>query len=93
MKLDGPYSELAGKGTPMSACLPLPLPLPLPLTLTLTITLLLPLPLPLPLYRQDPAMRSCLEASPTLSLAQCALRAALLSVELMRGLTEVRARA
>ena len=35
-------------------------------------------------------MRSCLEASPPLSLAQCALRAALLSAELMRGLTEDR---
>ena len=39
---------------------------------------------------QGTAMSACLEATPPLSLEQCALRAALLSAELLRGLTEER---
>jgi len=39
---------------------------------------------------QGNAMSTCLEATPPLSLEQCALRAALLSAELLRGLTEER---
>ena len=39
---------------------------------------------------QGTAMSACLEATPPLSLEQCGLRAALLSAELLRGLTEER---
>ena len=41
-------------------------------------------------HGHGPALSACLEARPPLSLEQCALRAALLSAELLRGLTEER---
>ena len=40
--------------------------------------------------QNDRALSACLDARPPLSLEQCALRAALLSAELLRGLTEER---
>ena len=40
--------------------------------------------------QNDRALSACLDARPPLSLEQCALRAALLSAELLRGLTEAR---